>query len=75
MQDVQRFLGVTPCVLTPLTTNVQPGSLPARADLASDFDYLQSVFEEDIRQTARLTGLDLSDWLSGPPSLAETGYS
>ena len=75
LQDLQRFLGVTPCALTPLTANVQPGSLPARADLASDFAYLQSVFEEDIRQTAHLTGLDLSDWLSGPPSLAETAYS
>jgi hypothetical protein len=71
LAGIERFLGVSPAVsarapqryIVPLAPVGAPGMTdPVRASL-------DALYAEDIRQTAALAGLDLSDWLA--PGYAE----
>ncbi len=76
LQDLLRFLGVTPISFQPIEINVHPSSLPATSQtLGEDFAYLQQVFAKDMAQLSKLTGLDLTDWLQGPPEPSGLNWS
>ncbi|WOR15371.1 hypothetical protein RYZ27_01665 [Hyphomonas sp. FCG-A18] len=70
LQELQMWLGCNPVKLTPVSENVQPGTLSPIASLQEDFDYLQTLYTEDMQRTAELTGLDLQDWLDKTPTVS-----
>ena len=72
LQRLQAFLGLDPVTLSPITENVNPGSLEPSAQAREDFLYLQDLYADDIRLTTRLSELDLSDW-AHVPALTPTG--
>lgn len=63
--EVLDHLGVARRTLTEGREYVVPLKKTVRVDPLSDADrtHLQSLFADDIRATAALTGLDLDDWL------------
>ncbi|MEO0983329.1 MAG: sulfotransferase [Pseudomonadota bacterium] len=67
LQSLLARLGAAPFAFEPIDHNVFPSSLAPEPGLAEDFAYLQDVFAEDLADLGGLTGLDVADWVAGPP--------
>lgn len=71
---VHRFIGVEPKQSAQATEDGDAYTAPVRSRHlggmdASDRAFLRELFADDVAETARLTGLDLADWLA--PDYAE----
>lgn len=66
MHDLQRFLGLEPIAFEKLESNVNPSSLPLQPGLESDFDYLQTLYSDDLAQLTDMVEFDISDWTIAP---------
>lgn len=63
------FLGAEPHNYRDIRENLMPGSLPVEnsAELESAFQTLFELYADDMSRLSAMTGLDVSDWLAGPP--------
>jgi len=69
MTDIQKFLGLEPVSLDPISGNIHPSSLPPQDTLEADFAYLQDVFQHDLDRLSTMIEIDISDWIQGPPPI------
>lgn len=66
IHDLQRFLDLEPIAFEKLESNVNPSSLPMQPGLEDDFDYLQTLYSDDLAQLTDMVELDISDWTIAP---------
>ena len=69
MKELLAFLEVRPFQFAPILSNINPGSFDPVPGLQEDFEYLQAVFADDLKKFQELGLVDISDWLTGPPSI------